>query len=430
MDVIDQFILRYIKEHDYYDKAARLVAEVLEASLQAAGVRCIITSRAKAPSRVEAKCKQRASTKNYTTIEAIYSDIVDLAGVRVALYFPAERDEVEKHVRRLFARVELKKSFPDNPTPSGGKRFSGYVADHYRLRLVELDLNLSDRRYAGVPVEVQVASVLMHAWSEVEHDLAYKPQEGDLSLNELAMLDQLNGLVVAGEIALESLQRAGRSRVATAQRAFRNHYELAIHLIDESAHVSTHPIRDTGMGRVDLLFDLLEQLQIDTPEKLAPYLNSLHANVEERTLAEQVVDALISEDESRYQTYLGLRDADRRFREDAGGGPTAHRQIGHFLTAWIQFETMLRELTRSRGWNRRPSVPSGPELLATGLLINRTEADEFDNLRRLRNYVVHGIEPIPSSVLEESANQIERLIVRLRRAGDSSDDGDDSNREP
>ena len=43
----------------------------------------------------------------------------------------------------------------------------------------------------------------MHAWSEVEHDLIYKPLQGTLSKEELAILDELNGLVLAGEIALE-----------------------------------------------------------------------------------------------------------------------------------------------------------------------------------------------------------------------------------
>ena len=48
----------------------------------------------------------------------------------------------------------------------------------------------------------------MHAWSEVEHDLVYKPLNGTLSEEELAILDELNGLVLAGEIALERLHIA------------------------------------------------------------------------------------------------------------------------------------------------------------------------------------------------------------------------------
>lgn len=66
-------------------------------------------------------------------------------------------------------------------------------------------LSEAEKRYAVARVEVQVASVLMHAWSEVEHDLVYKPLQGGLSTEEYAILDELNGLVMAGEIALESV---------------------------------------------------------------------------------------------------------------------------------------------------------------------------------------------------------------------------------
>lgn len=45
-------------------------------------------------------------------------------------------------------------------------------------------------------------------WSEVEYDLVYKPLDGDFSGEEYALLDQLNGLAISAEIALENLQKA------------------------------------------------------------------------------------------------------------------------------------------------------------------------------------------------------------------------------
>jgi ppGpp synthetase/RelA/SpoT-type nucleotidyltranferase len=66
----------------------------------------------------------------------------------------------------------------------------------------------------------------MHAWSEVEHDLVYKPLQGSLSEDEYAILDELNGLVLAGEIALERLQRAGESRVSTSGREYRSNLDF------------------------------------------------------------------------------------------------------------------------------------------------------------------------------------------------------------
>src|SRR5437763_624492 len=231
MGLIEEFIARYRREFDYYDQTARLVAQALDSNLQAAGIRSMVTSRAKSPSRLEAKVRQRARSKTYATPEDISADIVVLAGARVALYFPGERDQVDRLVRQLFVLLEPSKEFPASSKPTYKKRFSGYWATHYRVQLKESSLGTAQQRYAEARVEIQVASVLMHAWSEVEHDLVYKPFEGTLSDTEYAILDELNGLVIAGEIALELLQKAGETRVAGSERQFENHYDLASHLL-------------------------------------------------------------------------------------------------------------------------------------------------------------------------------------------------------
>jgi hypothetical protein len=139
----------------------------------------------------------------------------------------------------------------------------------------------------------------MHAWSEVEHALVYKPSDSELSEAEHLLLDQLNGLVLAGELGLEQLQKAGEARVAVGTRQFANHYELAAHLLSQASAVNEQPVTDSGIGRVDLLFRLLTRIELNTPDDLRPYLDLLHGDLEQRPLAEQIIDALIAEDESR-----------------------------------------------------------------------------------------------------------------------------------
>jgi ppGpp synthetase/RelA/SpoT-type nucleotidyltranferase len=230
--IVTDFEERYPKEYDFYDQAARLIAQVLEQHFQRAGIRAIVTSRAKSPVRAVEKAIQRAEKTPYTLIDDIYHDIVDLAGVRVALYFPGERDQVDKIIKQYFYIDDEPKQFPSSVKPTYEKRFSGYWATHYRVRLPDPTLNESQKRYSEALIEIQVASILMHAWAEVEHDLVYKPLQGRLSQDEYAILDEINGLVLSGEIALERLQRAGERRVATAGRVFSNHYDLAAYLLD------------------------------------------------------------------------------------------------------------------------------------------------------------------------------------------------------
>ncbi|MGH9762389.1 MAG: GTP pyrophosphokinase, partial [Blastocatellia bacterium] len=222
IDLTESFIARYRKEYDFFDQAARLAAQILEGSLRAAGIRSIVTSRAKAVGRLEAKVRERASHKNYACVEDIFEDIVDLAGVRVAMYFPGENAQADRIIQNLFFLPRgAPKTFPDPSMQMRyKKRFSGYLATHYRVQLKEAVLSDAQKRYAEAKIEIQLASVLMHSWAEVEHDLVYKPQQGALSDEEYAILDELNGLVLAGEIDLERLQRAGETRIAAGGRSF------------------------------------------------------------------------------------------------------------------------------------------------------------------------------------------------------------------
>ena len=100
-DVIEQFIARYRKEYDFFDQASRLAAQILGGRLRATGIRSMVTSRAKAVDRLEAKVRERAPRKDYASPEDIFADIVDLAGVRVAMYFPGDLPQVDTIVHCL-----------------------------------------------------------------------------------------------------------------------------------------------------------------------------------------------------------------------------------------------------------------------------------------------------------------------------------------
>ena len=408
MGLIDDFIARYTKEYDFYDQAGRIVAQRLEANLQASGIRSIVTSRAKAISRLEEKCRKRQDAHDYTCLDDIFEDIVDLAGVRVALYFPAERIQVGGIIAQLF-HVVSQKEFPGSGhDPRTEKRFSGYWAAHYRVQLKEQDLSEPDRRYAAAKIEIQIASVLMHAWSEVEHDLVYKPLAGGLSDQEYSILDQLNGLVMSGEIALELLQKAGQARVATGERKIPSHYDLAVHLLGRAEDAMGEPISTSGLGRVDLLFDLITQLGIDTPDLLKPYLEALHGNVEVRPLAEQVIDAVLAEDQSRYEIYEKVRA--RRpsgFHEIAPGDEAGYALVGEFMARWIELEKLLRELKP----DSRFVMPTSRELMH---LLDAGLLREFDGLRRMRNELVHGIETPSPVILDEAIQRLNAILAEIK----------------
>jgi len=417
LDLISQFVARYRKEYDFYEQACRMTAQVLDSNLQSAGVRAIVTSRAKSPTRLETKVRQRAIKTPYTTVEAIYDDIVDLAGVRVALYFPAEREQVGRVIKSLFVPVADPKEFPTAAQPTYKKRFSGYWATHYRVRLPETLLNESQKRYTEAKVEIQVASVLMHAWSEVEHDLVYKPLQGKLSADEYAILDELNGLVLAGEIALERLQRAGELRVSAHDREYTNHYDLASSLLEMARDkLDGLDIHDSALGRVDLLFELLRELNLNTPDHVTVYVTALHSDFERRPLAEQVIDQVLSEESSRYALFERIRMLDVPALSLTNSDVVRWSQsdaIGQFMSLWIEYEKLIRNYAASKGAGGQ-GIPS----IRILRLVDDVPPDvqeSAERLRRFRNQLVHGIEVPDADYIRGQATELGHLVKRVEQ---------------
>ncbi|MFD5180535.1 hypothetical protein ACFWM1_32315 [Nocardia sp. NPDC058379] len=445
MDVIEEFVSRYVREYDFYEMSSRIAAGMLKADLDATGIRAIVTHRPKAVDRLERKCRQRHIESPYGSVDEIVEDIVDLAGVRVALYFPGERDEVDRAINRLFTPLEPRKDIPgsedgEKSTDDAGhskavasersndastyrKRFPGYTASHYRVRMNDDQLPAAQARYAIARIEIQVASVLMHAWSEVEHDLVYKPlREGDsASDDERALIDQLNGLVHSGEIALERLQKAADRRISQKGRPFRNHYELAAHLIAQFQQTNDRSVGKDGLGRVDELFEYLTRIEIDNPAKLEPFVESLHGNLESRSLSEQIIDATLAADSKRYETMLALRDRDsssladsHATHSDFEGDPANFiTLVGRFVMRWSELESFVRGFT-APDLARRPFVQimHDPEVIGA---LGTPIVQQIDRLRRYRNLIVHGKHAIISPGQARGAiDEIEDVIRLLR----------------
>jgi len=197
---IDAFVMLYKREVDFYDEVAKHVKGLLEKALQSAGIRALVTSRAKTPNSVHKKLLKRDREHHYQSLQDIYEDIHDLAGVRVSLYLPADQDAVGQIIQQMFTEVRPPKHFPEDRSPDD---LPGYVATHYLVQ--------GEGDYADASVEIQVASVLMHAWAEVTHDLAYKAED-EVSPTEQRMVEQLNAIVQKGEATLTQLQKSVEGR--------------------------------------------------------------------------------------------------------------------------------------------------------------------------------------------------------------------------
>src|SRR5580658_4355835 len=91
-----EFLQRYSREYDLYARVSQIAAELCEKTLERNGVRAIVTYRAKRTDKLRDKIFARDKKKKYQSVAAVYRDIVDLSGVRIALYFPGAIAEVTK----------------------------------------------------------------------------------------------------------------------------------------------------------------------------------------------------------------------------------------------------------------------------------------------------------------------------------------------
>lgn len=314
---VEAYIAAYKQKHDFFRVAAELCHDCCHKILQSSGIRHFSAFRAKDEERLRDKLYQRLKRGHrYTNDADIEKDIVDLAGVRIALYFPAQGPDAVRALieqGQIFRMLEPPRIFPKEERRRGAEiyqyHFAGYQATHLNVALSSDALPQESKRYGGARIEIQIASVFMHAWAEVEHDLVYKPLRGELSIEEYSWLDQVNGFALAGNVALEQLQRSMNARVEQENRPFSNQYDLASFIHQQTSRTSKgQPL----MGRVDQLLPFLALLKLDRPNRLQEFLEVVDAS-ESVTLVERIAERIISfehtEAEQRRKAWEGVRSS-------------------------------------------------------------------------------------------------------------------------
>lgn len=129
-----------------------------------------ITYRVKDPTQLEEKLTRPG--KHYERL----ADVTDLLGLRIITYFADDVDRVVKVVDRE-VEIDAERSVDKRPL-NDPDRF-GYASVHRICKLPEVRTQLAEyRAFADLRCEIQIRSILQHAWAEIEHDLGYKAANG------------------------------------------------------------------------------------------------------------------------------------------------------------------------------------------------------------------------------------------------------------
>lgn len=176
---VDKLVREYISKRDLYRDFAFAMEAILGQLLTDIKYQSL-SSREKEPKKLDEKIKRkkREEKKIYRNLR----EIEDLAGVRVVFYLESQKDAFLEVVQKEFDSKSLRIERKDRP--------GGYRSVHCIFSLDKSREKLPEyRRFKGLKCEIQLTSVLYHAWSEIEHDIIYKPNEDKKALDELGLGD-------------------------------------------------------------------------------------------------------------------------------------------------------------------------------------------------------------------------------------------------
>ena len=160
----------------HYDDCAAIVERLITKALATDGIAVhSIESRAKAPESLARKASRPAEgDSQQPKYPKPLDDITDLAAVRVITFFLETVDRVIEVVEREFDVLEK----ANKSTLLSDEQRLGYQSVHLLVRLASNRKQLPEyAAYAETTVEVQVRTILQHAWAEIEHDIQYKSVE-------------------------------------------------------------------------------------------------------------------------------------------------------------------------------------------------------------------------------------------------------------
>jgi len=124
---------------------------------------------------IESRVKSVNSFRNKALREKYENpvkEITDLVGIRIITLFEKEIHQISDIIKDLF-KIDYERSEDKSDLLDADKM--GYKSIHYIAELSSDKITATELEgFAGVKFEIQIRSILQHAWAEIEHDRNYK----------------------------------------------------------------------------------------------------------------------------------------------------------------------------------------------------------------------------------------------------------------
>lgn len=162
-----------------------------------------------------------------------FEETEDICGIRVIVYFPDDVIKIDEIIRKEFNILESE----IKADQLNDDQF-GYRSNHFVVSIN--DSWLLTPNYRGLKelkAEIQVRTVLMHAWADLSHKLAYK-EKGSTPPQFLRNIYQLSALFELADERFEHLRQQKGEHISSLIESA-SHHSTQRFLLDSELNVDT-----------------------------------------------------------------------------------------------------------------------------------------------------------------------------------------------
>ncbi len=213
---IEAVCAEYTKTRSAFVDVASLVANLVSEALERAGIKHMVTSRAKAVPSLKRKLqldREKHTPQDFK--DGVSPPLKDLSGCRVLLYLPKDRQPAIDAIIGRFTGCTEHWAVKDRDKESGYRAHHIHVTLAYAFPCGEHPSHLGEVEMA-IPCEIQVCTLTAHIWNELEHDIIYKIPGGSADDSQRELLKSLHAELHLCEGTVQRLMDV------TATRAARN----------------------------------------------------------------------------------------------------------------------------------------------------------------------------------------------------------------
>ena len=165
LEIIEKFIDEYKSQQSTYKEFGKTVSKIVRPILKNNEFRHQgVSYREKG---INSLRKKIIKDKRYKILKTI-TEIDDLAGCRIIFYLDRDIERFKNHVYKEFNVIKEEPKYSEDE----------YNALHFVVTLNDDRLKLMEyAKYSSLKCEIQLTTALYHAWSEMNHDIIYKPQK-------------------------------------------------------------------------------------------------------------------------------------------------------------------------------------------------------------------------------------------------------------